>query len=540
MMQYRCHDSTVDRKAVVTTGPTSRLPGLSAAVTPAATQQWQTGQLLQATVSGNSIGKVLLAIGNRQVSAQTSLPLEKGQQLTLQVRSLGEQPVLKIISALRESPLAGMVRLLLPRQGPSTPLLANLSQLARLPNPPTPLLLNELVRSTLRQMPDIQAVSTSQGLKKAIGDSGIFLESRLLKSAGTTASPPVIQSDFKANLLRLIQLVRNWPGSSTRTGADTLPPSTGTPTSTPVTLKPGANTQVPPAPASAGTPKAPGPQPPAMLPGSVPAAQPPTTPPGSVLAAQPPTTPPGSAPAAQPSAPDQIQRAARASLPGTTTGSTARPAATPLLPTTTAAPLPTSGTSESSPAVLLSGEPPAPLRGALPVPQSALQVSLDLINRMGNFRTDLLLQAEAALARIQLHQLAAVPREAERGLLEWLFELPIRRGDAIDLWSIRLLQDGGEQQHEAQQPVKHWTVQLAFDLPGLGPVQAQVQLCNEQVSTRFWAEQADTLPLLREHLHELREALHTAGLDVGELECQRGPRPAEKTSVEQPLIREKV
>ncbi len=526
MMQYRCHDSPVDRKAVVTTtGPTSRLPGLSAARTPAAIQQWQTGQLLQATVSENNVGKVLLAIGNRQASARTSLPLEKGQQLTLQVRSLGEQPVLKIISALRESPLANMVRLLLPRQGPSTPLLASMSQLARLPNPPTPLLLNELVRATLRQMPDVQAVSTQQGLKKAIGDSGIFLESRLLQSAGTAATPPAIQGDFKANLLRLIQLVHNWPGSSTRTGADKQPPSTGTPTSTPVTLKPGTSTQAP----AAGIPKAPG-QPPAMPPGSVPAAQPPATPPSSV-------------PAAQQPAPDQVQRTTRASIPGATPG-TSRPAATTatasLLPATPPAPLPGGGTSGSSPTVLLSGEPPAPLRGALPVPQSALQVSLDLINRMGNFRTDLLLQAEAALARIQLHQLAAVPREAERGLLEWLFELPIRRGDAIDLWSMRLLQDGSEQQHEAKQPVKRWAVQLAFDLPGLGPVQAQVQLCNEQVSTRFWAEQADTLPLLREHMHELREALHTAGLDVGELECRRGPRPTEKTGIEQPLILEKA
>jgi len=80
---------------VVTTGPITGLPGVSATGTPTATQQWQTGQLLQATVAGSSIGKVLLAIGNRQVSAQTSLPLEKGQQLTLQVRSLGEQPVLR-------------------------------------------------------------------------------------------------------------------------------------------------------------------------------------------------------------------------------------------------------------------------------------------------------------------------------------------------------------------------------------------------------------------------------------------------------------
>jgi len=494
---------------VVTTGPLSGLPGLSAASTPAATLQWQTGQLLQATVAESSIGKVLLAIGNRQVSAQTSLPLEKGQQLTLQVRSLGELPVLKIVSALNEPPLATLARLLLPRQGPLTPLLANMSQLARLPNPPTPPLLNELVRSTLRKMPDIQAVSPQQGLKKAIGDTGIFLESRLLQSSGKAAAPPAIQDDFKANLLRLVQLVRNWPGSSTRTGANPPPSSPGTPA---ITLSPlmmqRADTPAPVAP-TGGT-QTPGPQPSAAPSGSVQATQSPT--------------------------PEQIQRAARASLPGASTA-TARPAATALPPAMTATPPTTGGVSPAAPP---GGEPPAPLRGALPVPQSALQVSLDLINRMGNFRTDLLQQAEAALARIQLHQLAAVPREAERGLLEWLFELPVRRGDDIDLWSMRLLQDRSEQQHKTREPVQHWTVQLAFNLPGLGPVQVQVQLYDEQVSARFWAEQNDTLPLLREHMHELREALHTAGLDIGELECQHGPRPAEKTGVESPLIREKV
>jgi len=514
-VQYRCHVLPANYQAVVTTGPTSGLPGLSATSTPAAQPQWQTGQLLQATVTESGIGKVLLAIGNRQVSAQTSLPLEKGQQLALQVRSLGEQPVLKIISALQEPPLASMVRLLLPRQAPFTPLLANMSQLARLPNPPTPPLLNELVRSTLRQMPDIQTVSTQQGLKKAIGDSGIFLESRLVQSTGTPAAPAAIQSDFKANLLRLVQLVRNWPGSSARTGAVAPPPSSGVPASHPDTLKPGVN--IPPIPIPpAGAAKAPARQPPAMPSGFTQAA------------AQPPT-------------PDQVQRTARASLPGTTAGAARSvTTASPSLPAATAAPPLTGGSGGAAAAALFNSELPAPLRGALPVPQSALQASLDLINRMGNFRADLLLQAEAALARIQLHQLAAVPREGERGLLEWLFELPIRRGDDIDLWSMRLFQERSEQQQEAQQPLQRWMVQLAFDLPGLGPVQAQVQLCNEQVSASFWAEQTDTLPLLREHMHELREALHAAGLDIGDLECQQGPRLAARTGAEHPLIREKV
>jgi flagellar hook-length control protein FliK len=71
-------------------------------------------------------------------------------------------------------------------------------------------------------------------------------------------------------------------------------------------------------------------------------------------------------------------------------------------------------------------------------------------------------------------------------------------------------------------------------------MQVQLQLAGEQVSTRFWAEHQDTLPLLREHMHELRQALSEAGLDVGELECQPGPRPAVKTSNNQALIREKA
>jgi flagellar hook-length control protein FliK len=159
---------------------------------------------------------------------------------------------------------------------------------------------------------------------------------------------------------------------------------------------------------------------------------------------------------------------------------------------------------------------------------------------VADFRTDLLQQAEAALARIQLHQLAALPREGERGLLEWLFELPIRRGEDIDLWSMRVFAEHRQKQQETRQQTPNWSVQLAFDLPGLGPMQVQLQLAGEQVSTRFWAEHQDTLPLLREHMHELRQALSEAGLDVGELECQPGPRPAVKTSNNQALIREKA
>ncbi|MFQ5643411.1 MAG: flagellar hook-length control protein FliK [Thiogranum sp.] len=499
---------------MVTTGPTSGVPGLPARSTPAAPPQWRTGQLLQATVTERSIGKVLLSIGNRQVSAETSLPLEKGQQLTLQVRSLGIQPELKIISALKESPLAGMVRLLLPRQAPLTPLLASMKQVARLPNPPRPALLNEQIRATLRQMPDIPTVSTPQGLKKAIADSGVFLEQRLLQGSANRADAPPVQGDFKASLLRLVQLVRNWAATGTRTTAGTPTPAAATPAAAAQPAGTGLNA---PPPATAAPP---------ATDARAPAQQPAATSQDAVRTAQ-------------PAAPDQLRRAARAGLPGAV-ASAARPAATTSPSVTGAPPAGGSSAGAAPPAMLPGGELPAPLRGAVPVPQSALQASLDLINRLGNFRADLLQQAESALARIQLHQLAAVPREGERGLLEWLFELPIRRADDIDLWSMRLLRDDSGQQREAQPASPHWTVQLAFDLPGLGAVQAQVQLRNEQVSAHFWAEQTDTLPLFREHLHELHAALCAAGLEVADLDCRHGSRPAAKTGGDPPLIREKV
>jgi len=475
-----------------TSGPTSGISRSLAAATRTLPGQWQVGQLLQATVTESRTGKVLLAVGNRQISAETSLALQKGQQLTLQVRSLGEQPVLKITASQGESPINSAIRLLLPKQGPIPPLLATMGQLAQSSNPSVPSIINELIRSVVKQMPDIQTAATPQGLKKAVSESGVFLERQLLRQHEQPFRPMFIDSDFKANLLRLVQLVRQWPGSSGQT-------TTNAPHSAPAASATGAHP--PPAPAGSAERGA---------------------------AAQ--TTVPASA--------DQIQRTVQASVSGKAATATAPPpVSTATLQATAGAAAGTGGTAPSS---LPTGALAPPLRGSMPVPQPAVQGSLALLARVADFRTDLLQQVEAALARIQLHQLAALPREGERGLLEWLLEVPIRRGDDIDLWSMRIFAEHRQQQHEVRRQLPSWSVQLAFDLPGLGPIQAQVQLAGEQVSTRFWAEQQDTLPLLREHMHELRQALSDAGLDVDQLECQPGPRPAVKSTGNQALIREKA
>jgi hypothetical protein len=447
------------------------------------------------------MGKVLLAIGNRQVSSETSLPLKIGQQLTLQVRSLGEQPVLKITTLPPESPLNSAIRLLLPRQSPMPPLLAMLGQLTRNPNHSLPTALSELVRSVVTRMPDIQTAASAQGLRKAVAESGVFLERQLLQQARQSPQSQFAHTDFKANLLRLIQLVRQWPADRGQAASQaprsnptaTAPATPASPASTAQTAgASGVQTAAPAAPATTAT-----------------------------------------APQTRPASPDQLQRAIQASAGGRAVGAAAAPSGS-----SAGTPAAAGGTALSS-ANLPAATMAAPLRGALPVPHPAVQSSLEMLRSVVEFRADLLQQTEAALARIQLHQLAALPREGERGLLEWLFEIPVRRGEDIDLWSMRFFSEQRQQQENRQQPAT-WFVQLAFDLPGLGPVQAQVQLSGEQVSTRFWAEQQNTLPLLRAHLDELRRALNKVGLDVGELDCVPGPRPAEHSSSSQTLIQEKA
>ena len=506
-----------------TSGPTSGISQLLNTLTSRATNlQLQVGQQLQATVLDNSAGRILLSLGHRQVSAQSSLPFERGQALTVEVRSLGEQPVLRVISALQESPVAMAVRLLLPRHAASTPLLANLAELARNPAAPVPALIREVARALVDNLPTVNHLNTAAGVKTAIQQSGLLLEHKLLQttSAPNTAPLPV-SADYKANLVRLIQLVRNWPGSNPAS------PQTSTPTAG----------QTP----AAGTPATP------ALPGSLanppatpqsPTGAPATPPPINVTTAEtgkPPPTSPVTTETAKPlpaTTPDQAQRAIQS-------GQTALPAR-PGAPTLPATALPATAAAPASKPTITAGlNPPPPFPGVIPTPQASVQATLDLINRLGNLRLDLLQQTEAALSRVQLSQLASLPREGERGLIEWLFDIPVRRGEDIDLWSARMLRDSEEQQRNSDEGAS-WSVQLAFDLPGLGPMQAQIQLRGERVSTHFWASETGTLPLLREHLHELRNSFDAVGLEVGDIDCQAGQIPQPGKPPANPLINEKA
>lgn len=451
--------------------PLANLPA-SGSDSPVAT--WRVGQVLAATVvSTPQTGLSELRIGNLLVKAQSgTLNLSPGQTLRLEVASLKELPVLKLLTLMQQDPVAQALRNVLPRQEPLPPLFAALARISAgvPPGAPTaaqpgPLTgtppgiqtaaraenqlaadITRLVRELFVRLPDTASVSRPGGLQQALRDSGLFLESKLTASTATQPMPAKgdeLTRDFKANLLRLVQVLRENIANSAPASARGSPPNTA-------------------APQGAATASA-----------------------------------------------TALQNQLAAALTNAA-GSARLPA----------------GTFTDPSAPLQRGQPP------LPPPLAALAQ----LAKSGTPLTaqELLRHAEGALARVQLNQLSSLPQERQLPP-EWLIELPVRRDNETDIWGLRISRDAERNKDSSQATAPGWTVMLAFDLPGLGPLQSRVNLRGDRVSAQFFSQTQGILPVISEHLPVLQARLQQAGLRVEELSCLHGqippPQPAPKTRI---------
>lgn len=422
----------------MTAPPTGPLPPAGTPTLPAraaAAPAWRVGQVLAATVvSAPRQGLSDLRIGTLLVRAQTGeLQLSPGQTLRLEVASLREQPVLRLLNLMAADPLNTALRTALPRQQPLAPLLASLLRaIGDAPAAARPLA-PEIARAAqelFNRLPTAAALGQAGGLREALRNSGLFLESKLAQAAATGAAAagpvtpsrvPALGTDFKANLIRLIQVLRDNTANSTP-------------------------------PASRG----------------------------------------GTAPVAAP-----LSTALAAALANTRAAATAGLYGDPAMP---------------------------PQRGQPPQPQS-------VATSLGRLATleplTLLHQSEGALARIQLNQLASLAGGERPTSVDWLLELPVRRDGDIDLWGLHI---GREPERDAtggaRDDAPGWTVTLAFELPGLGPLQARITVRGERVTAQFFSPVRDIPPRVRAQLPLLDARLRAAGLEVGELGCSEGQLPA--------------
>ncbi len=165
-------------------------------------------------------------------------------------------------------------------------------------------------------------------------------------------------------------------------------------------------------------------------------------------------------------------------------------------------------------------------------------------------RTQLLLllhqQALSSLARVQMQQVHSLNHQqgqsdSAQPSQSWIFELPVRIGHEAHYLELRLQQDWveektGQDEDSPTEKKRQWTVHLSFDLPEAGPFHAQLQVVDESVSARFWAERETTLDRVRTQLEGLRQQLESEGISVTQLQCQAGKPANQRMSINYSLV----
>lgn len=149
----------------------------------------------------------------------------------------------------------------------------------------------------------------------------------------------------------------------------------------------------------------------------------------------------------------------------------------------------------------------------------------------------LLKLAAGAISRLQSHQLGGLEQTRTHAdgtqVTTWQLEIPMRNAHDIVPLQVKVQREETPEREEhsdapvqeAKEREKLWRLELAFDLEPLGPLQVQAQLIAGSIASQLWAEREGSAELISSELDNLRARLVACGLNVKELECNRGVPP---------------
>lgn len=130
-------------------------------------------------------------------------------------------------------------------------------------------------------------------------------------------------------------------------------------------------------------------------------------------------------------------------------------------------------------------------------------------------------EAEPVLSRLETHQLMHL-QQRDGQHQQWLFELPMRHGQNIDVWQLHIDQDERGQAEGDATPGSSWTLTLSVDFPETGALMIRLGLTGSRLHAHFHAESAATHERIKSWLPELQEVLMQRGVPEPTLTCQRG------------------
>ncbi len=127
---------------------------------------------------------------------------------------------------------------------------------------------------------------------------------------------------------------------------------------------------------------------------------------------------------------------------------------------------------------------------------------------------------EGLLARLNLLQGASLSAD---GRLDLAFELPVRVGDALEALELRIREEGGGDDADAERGGNGWRVDLRFRFAEGDALQARLRLYgHDSVAVTWTAEHPATAAALERALPRLTTALEAARLQVRHVSARQG------------------
>lgn len=174
--------------------------------------------------------------------------------------------------------------------------------------------------------------------------------------------------------------------------------------------------------------------------------------------------------------------------------------------------------------------PPPPYREGATSAQPPAMASLPAGAPPAAVAQRLASEAEGALARTELFQMASLPTEpalagAEGRVTRWMFEIPFTspQGATVAQFEIRREDHGAG----AADQISVWRAAFSLDVERLGPLHARVTLLGDQAAVNLWAERDEGVVRLRGMTPLLAEGLARSNLRA-EIAVHPGapPRPS--------------
>ncbi len=130
-------------------------------------------------------------------------------------------------------------------------------------------------------------------------------------------------------------------------------------------------------------------------------------------------------------------------------------------------------------------------------------------------------ELEGVHNKLQFNQLSMLKEpETSTSITSWLFDVPIKNKQTIDLLQLQIDQHKENSEHGQENDI--WNVQLRLDTQNLGPVQATVTLSDQDVKVVLRAQRQQSAELLTDNLTLLHEALSRLGVSISHVSCSCG------------------